>query len=215
MTENPQATIRKFKNEDRAEVRRICCATAFAGRPSSLFFAGDEILADCLTLYFTDYEPESCFVAESRGKVVGYIVGAKDASRIGRRDFVFRLLLKAITSAALLKPKNLLFIWHCLMSFLKGEFSEPGFSRDYPATLHINVHEDSRGLKIGAGLIDAYLGYLKKEGVRGVHFATMSERASKFFSQQGFERLYKGQRSYFRYILRQELPLYIYGKRLA
>ena len=215
MIENPHAVIRKFQKRDREEVRRISCATALVGKPSSIFFAGDELFADCLTLYFTDYEPESCFVAESRGKVVGYIIGAKDASRIGRKDFLFRILLKTIASAALLKPKNLLFIWHCLMSFLKREFSEPGFSQDYPATLHINVHEDSRGLKIGAGLIGAYLEYLKEEGVRGVHFATMSERASGFFSQQGFELLYKGKRSYFRYILHHDLPLYIYGKRLS
>ena len=100
------------------------------------------------------------------------------------------------------------------MSFLKGEFSEPDFSKDYPATLHINIQEGLRGSDIGSGLITAYLGYLKKEGVRGLHFATLSERASNFFSKQHFDLLYKGRRSYFRYILHRDLPLYIYGKRL-
>jgi GNAT superfamily N-acetyltransferase len=215
MTGNPQVNIRKFQVSDREDVRRICCATALIGNPSSIFLDGDEIFADAITLYFTDYEPESCFVAEHQGKVVGYIIGAKDAARTGRKDILFGILRKAITSAALFKPKNLLFIFHCLMSLLKGEFSEPNFSKDYPATLHINIQDGLRGSSIGAGLIDAYLEYLKKEGVRGVYLATMSERASNFFTKQGFDLLHKGRRSYFRYILHQDLPLYIYGKRLA
>ncbi|MDD2679306.1 MAG: GNAT family N-acetyltransferase [Candidatus Omnitrophica bacterium] len=215
MNENPQATIRKFQPGDREDVRRICCSSAFLGSPSSLFFEGDEIFADAITLYFTDYEPESCFVAEYQGKVVGYIIGAKDVSRARRKDILFKLLKKAITSAVLFKPRNMLFIWHCLVSLLKGEFSEPDFSRDYPATLHINIQEGFRGSDIGTGLIAAYLKYLKEEGVRGVHLATLSERAGNFFTQQGFDLLYKGRRTYLRYVLYQELPLYIYGKRLV
>ncbi|MFA7272057.1 MAG: hypothetical protein WC090_05030 [Candidatus Omnitrophota bacterium] len=215
MTENPPVTIRKFQKKDREDVRRICCSTGFLGSPVSNFLDGDEIFADCLTLYFTDYEPEACFVAECQGKVVGYITGAKDLRQVYRNNILCRIFIKIIASAALGKPKNRLFIWNLLMSLLKREFSDPDFSKEYPATLHINIQDGLRGSKIGAGLIDAYLGYLKGEGVRGVHFATMSERASNFFSKQRFDLLYRGKRSYFSYILHKGLPLYIYGKRLA
>jgi GNAT superfamily N-acetyltransferase len=215
MTENPAVIIRKFRKNDREDLRRICYSTGFLGNPVSAFLDGDEIFADAITLYFTDYEPGSCFVAESQGKVIGYIIGAKDARRVCRPGILLRIFAKIILSAALLKPKNAIFIRNFLVSLFKGEFSEPDFSREYPATLHISIQGGQRGANIGARLVDAYLGYLKEEGVRGVHFATMSERASNFFSKQGFKLLYKGKRSYFNYILHKDLPLYIYGKRLA
>ena len=71
-----------------------------------------------------------------------------------------------------------------------------------------------RGQDIGARLINAYLDYLKIAGIPGVHLATMSDRAANFFFSQGFQQLYKGKRSYFRHILRCDVPLYIFGKRL-
>lgn len=215
MKENLPVVIRKFQKNDREDVRSICCRTGFVGNPVSVFLDGDEIFADAITLYFTDYEPESCFVAEYQGKVGGYLIGAKNVRSVGRKDILFGIFRKSILSAALFKPKNLLFIWNFLISVFKGEFSEPDFSREYPATLHINIQEDLRGANVGARLVYAYLEYLRAEGVQGVHFATMSERASNFFLKQGFKQLYKGKRSYFNYILHQELPLYIYGKRLV
>lgn len=63
--------IRPFRKDDRESVRRISCETAFWGKNRKNIFADDEILADALTMYFTDYEPESCFVA-SVGEVCFY-----------------------------------------------------------------------------------------------------------------------------------------------
>ena len=59
-----QYLIRPYQKEDRPSVRRISCETAFLDADLHDFFSDEEILADALTLYFTDYEPESCFVAE-------------------------------------------------------------------------------------------------------------------------------------------------------
>ena len=92
MNGNLQTDIRKFQSGDREAVRRICCATALLGNPSSIFFDGDEIFADAITLYFTDYEPESCFVAEHQGEVVVYLIGAKDAACACRKDILFRIM---------------------------------------------------------------------------------------------------------------------------
>jgi len=70
-------------------------------------------------------------------------------------------------------------------------------------------------LGIGSKLIQTYLDYLKEEGVVGVHFATMSEKAAGFFEKNGFRRLFSGKRSYFRYFLGRDVLLAIYGMRLA
>jgi mRNA interferase MazF len=88
------------------------------------------------------------------------------------------------------------------------------FSKEYPATLHINVGKDFRQQNIGSRLMSAYLDYLSKEKVTGVSLATMSDKAAGFFKKQGFNLLHTGKRSYLRYLLHEDLPIYIFGKRL-
>lgn len=211
------ALIRKYRSDDRESVRNISWDTAFLGSPADIFFFGKNILADFLTLYFTDYEPQSCFVAENKGRVVGYLIGAKNIGAISA-SFKFktaaRLLIKAITGNEFFKKKNLIFSFNCLLSFFRGEFSMPDFSKGYPATLHINIGKGFRGQNIGSRLMSAYLDYLVKEKVPGVSLATMSDKAAEFFKKQGFNLLHAGRRSYLRYLLHKDLPVYIFGKKL-
>ena len=70
--------IRKFQVKDRAAVRKIVYDTALIGEPAALFFQGQEVISDALSLYFTDYEPGSCWVAENNDQIVGYLIGAKN-----------------------------------------------------------------------------------------------------------------------------------------
>lgn len=209
--------IRRFEVKDRDAVRKIMHDTALMGDPASLFFEGEKIFTDALTLYFTDYEPQSSFVAEVDGRVVGCLIGAKNkpaSEKIINEKITPGLLWDALKSGLFLKRKNLIFAFNSIVSILKGEFRAPDFSKDYPATLHINVLKECRGLDLGSRLISAYLEYLKTEGIRGICLATMSDAAGKFFAKQGFELLHSGKRSYFQHILHKDVPLYIYGKKL-
>jgi len=215
-------TIRHYQKGDRSQIRKIACDTAFVGEPADIFFNDSfndrEILADFLTKYYTDYEPDSCFVAQNPdGRIVGYLIGAKNTEvldRIFQAKILPVLFKNAILSATFFKKKNFSFLLHCIMSFLSKEFKMPDFRREYPATLHINIEEKSRQLKIGSRLISVYLDYLVQEKIPGVAMATMSSRAGEFFIQQGFKLLYKGRRSYFHYILRKDITVYTYGKKL-
>lgn len=210
-------SIRKLDHNDRADVRRIACETAFLGESLASCFDDDEILADALTLYFTDYEPDSCLVAVDEDRVVGYVTGAKNSAtmrRVFRAKVMPRLFRKAVLTGTCFRPKAWRFLFHVMMSFLRGEFCTPDVSREYPATLHINVDARFRGTKVGTQLMDRYLGFLKSEAVPGVHVNTMSERARSFFQKQGFGLLAEGKRTFLRYCLRRDLPFYILGKRL-
>lgn len=209
--------IRQYRSDDRKAVRNISWDTAFVGSPADIFFLGKTILTDFLTLYFTDYEPQSCFVAENERRVAGYLIGAKNREAISaafKFKITARLLIKGITGGEFFKKKNLIFFFNCLLSFLRHEFSIPDFSKEYPATLHINIGKDFRSQNIGSRLMSAYLDYLVKEKVTGVSLATMSDKAAKFFKKQGFNLLHTGRRSYLRYLLHKDLPIYIFGKRL-
>ena len=210
--------IRKFENRDRGQLRSISHDTAFMGQPASLFFEGREIICDALNLYFTDYEPESCFVAEVNSTVIGYLIGAKNkiaAEKIFQDKIMFHLFWKALKSGVFLKRKNIAFIFSCLKAFFKGGLATPDFTKEYPATLHINISKEYRGQSIGAALIKAYLNYLQQNSVSGVHLATISKAGADFFSKQSFQLLWEGKRPYFRHILHQDVPLYIYGKKLG
>ncbi len=213
----PALVIRKFRQIDKPQVRRIAYETAFMGEPASIFFEGEAIISDLLTLYYTDYEPQSLFLAQAPCGIVGSLIGAKN--KIGSEKIfmakIFPLIFrKALSSGVFLKKKNILLLANLLLSILKGEFKTPDFSKQYPATFHINIKKGYRGLNAGSLLISAYLDYLAKENISGVHLATMSEDAAKFFSSRGFSLLYSAKRSYFSHILGKDVPLYIYGRRL-
>ena len=214
---DPDIVIRKYCPQDRAAIRRICCETALMGEPASAFFDDYEALADALTKYFTDYEPESCFIAESKGNVVGYLTGAVDSGRMsGVLNFRIApfLVIKALLRGAFFRKKNIKFFLCLLLSLFAGEFFVQDPSKDYPALLHINVDRGFRASGTGSMLMQAYISYLKVAGIKGVHCATMSESGGRFFESQGFAMLFKGKRSYFRHVLKRDVPLYIYGKRL-
>src|SRR5271157_920746 len=75
--------IRPYKVQDRAALRMLCCDVADRGEPIENFFHDRDLAADLLTKYYTDYEPQSTFVAECDGCLVGYINGCMDNRRYG------------------------------------------------------------------------------------------------------------------------------------
>jgi len=217
MPENFEVKIRKFEPRDKKNVRQILYDTALLGESGALFFDGEEVLSDALTLYFTDYEPQSCFVAEVNSEIAGCLVGAKNKlvlEKTFNKEIVPGLFSKAIKTGVFGNKKNIIFILGCLWDAIRGRFIAPDFSRDYPAVLHINVRNGFRGRDIGSKLMENYLNYLRQEGVLGVHLATMSEAGASFFSKQGFKLLFTSKRSYFRPVLHRVVPLYIYGMKL-
>lgn len=217
MSSIPEVHIRKFEPKDRQAVRDIIYDCAFMGEPASVFFDGKELISDALSLYFTDFEPESAFVADDAGRVVGCLIGAKnkaDSESVINKKIFPLLLRKAFISLTLFKSKNIRFIFSSLASMLKGELNMPDFNKEYPATLHINIYKEYRGFSVGARLMDAYIEYLKSQHVAGVHLATMTDKAAQFFSGCGFSLLFSGKRSYFRHIIGKDVPLYVYGKKL-
>jgi GNAT superfamily N-acetyltransferase len=211
--------IRKYIRNDRAVIREIACNTAFMGEPAEKFFSGREFLADFLTCYHTDYESQSTFIAEKDGKVIGYLTGAENEKKMNSIFIVKvlpRAVLKLVFKGYIFKKDNFLFILFNIYSFLKGEFYEPAFiKKDYPAILHINIDKNYRGSGIGGMLIEAYLNYLKKEKIRGVHLTTQSEKSFKFFEKKGFKILYETRRSYFKHIFKKSIRYFYYGKKLS
>jgi len=210
-----EITIRKFIPHDRPAIRSISCQTAFLEMPTHIFLNNEEILADALTQYYTDYEPESCFVATYDDKVIGYLIGAKNiwrANNIFKKKIMFFLIAKAFKNGLFVSAKTLRLFFHIAISAAMGEFIAPDFSKQYPATLHVNIDKNFRGSHAGSRLIDCYLNFLDRNGISGVHFGSISDNAKDFFLKKGFILLHQNQRSYLRYALGRTLNYYIFGK---
>ena len=60
--------IRGYRRSDREAVRKLCCDTGFLGHPIDPVYEDRELFADFLTTYYTDHEPESCFLLEATAK---------------------------------------------------------------------------------------------------------------------------------------------------
>jgi GNAT superfamily N-acetyltransferase len=101
-----------------------------------------------------------------------------------------------------------------ISSYLKGEFISPDFSKEYPATLHINITAEYRGQNLGSLLVGYFLGFLKRKNIRGIHFGVMSESAKDFFIKLNFNILFTGKYSFLRYLLGENIPHSIMGKKI-
>lgn len=208
-------TIRKFKASDRNALRKIACDTAFMGEPCEMFFECRDFLADILTVYFTDYEPESCFVAEMDNKVVGYLTGTKDIKnyyKIFTLKILPKLVFKFIFKGVFFNKKNIIYFFNLFKSLIKGELRGPDINKKYPALLHINIDKCCRGMHVGSVLIEFFLNYLKSKNISGVHLNAKSENATKFFEKKGFIKIFEIKRTYFFYLLKKPFIYYYYAK---
>lgn len=215
--------VRSYRPADREAVRYICCETGFMGEPGEVFFEGRDVFADMWTSYWTDYEPESCFVAELDGRVVGYLLGCVDTNRYERifsKDIRPRLLRKALRQGFFMKRKNMVYLYKLLRSHFRKELAAPmgRIKSEYPAHLHNNIADPwLRGRGIGSALMNAYLDYLRSRGVKGVHLGTTShnKQAVPFYKSGGFEEIYRNRLTCYDHVLKnEELYLLYFGKRL-
>lgn len=178
--------IRKFKDSDRDGIRKIATSTV-TGYPRSDL----QLVADLLTNYYTNYEPEHLLVAETNGRVVGYLSGCFNSSRC-RWIKGTRVIPKAIAKALLrgeLGWKEVRYLGSFLYVVFKGGLRNAPPS-GYPAHFHINIAKDWRGEGLGTKLANEYLSMLKESGISGVYVRVRhnARRASRFFQSLGFRR---------------------------
>ena len=186
--------IRPYEPRDRDAVRTICCDTADSGEPVENFFPDREVFGDVLTAYYTDYEPESSWVGEMGGEVVGYVTGCLDTRKF-IRAMSFRILprvvLKAIRLHTLRNPRAKRFFLSNLGLWLRYTSKNTVDYRDYPSHLHVNLKPGARAQGLGAELVARFLEQAKSRGSYGIHANVRedNDRARKFFERLGFVAL--------------------------
>lgn len=211
-------SIRKYSSYDRQAIRTICYETAFNGDSAEIFFGDKGILADVVTSYYTDYEPESIFVAQVNQNIVGYLTGCL-LSRRYFKVWIFKILpkvtVKFLYKGAIFRLKNFKFLCHLAISFLKGDFKKPFSYREYPAHLHINIIKDYRGMGIGSKLINAFLEYVRTQEIKGIVVTSASLNAKTFFERKGFQLIYTKSIKCLNYLSEHPSWLYVLARKIA
>lgn len=215
-SENADFKIRKYQQKERNAIREISVESSiWASSKNKLL--NEEIIADLLTAYFLMYEPQSCFVAEREGEVIGYLLGSCNVANM--RKVIIKKILpglakKIFQDGLAFRVPNLKLGFNLFFSLIKGEFNIPDLTYSYPATLHVNIASPYRGKMLGSHLVEHFLIYLKEKGIKGIHFGVLSEKAKGFFLKLGFEVLYHGQYTFLHSFSGEILPHYIMGKKL-
>jgi hypothetical protein len=170
--------IREFHHKDREAIRDIARSTGQKGNPTSTFFEDEEVIPMVFADYYIEYEPESCFVAEADGRVVGYMLGCKNTRnynrimllKIGPRLMV-RIVWKILTLQYRRKQTYRTLLW----ALTKAAREMPRAAIDrYPAHVHINIEAGFRRGLVGKRLCQTMVTHLKTLGVRAGH-ATLVE----------------------------------------
>lgn len=188
--------IRKaVSTEDWSRIREICVATGAAGRPITATRA--PFFGEFWVGPYQNILAQWTYVAEDRGRVVGYLTGCPDTQAFERRRrwlFALPLFIKTALHGYGSTSDTRRFLRRAL-----GFEPEPNsfFSlktrtqllRDYPAHLHINLEDASvRGQGAGRKLIERFFEDLKRASIRGVH-VHCGEGPVPFYLKLGFIEL--------------------------
>ena len=186
----PDSLIRPYQDSDQTAIFQIAADTAFFGEPIEAFLEDRSVFLDAFVRYYTTLEAKYIWVAVGRQGVTGYLLGCPDTSlQAGRwiRNSLPTVLGKMVRGCYRIGKRTLSYGIGMVTGWLGGE--TPGVKlTEYPAHLHINVKDGYRGAGVGWQLMEAYLGQLRHEGVRGVHLETTSQNqaACHLYEKIGF-----------------------------
>jgi GNAT superfamily N-acetyltransferase len=209
-TREPDFIVRKMKPEDRDQIRHICCETGFLGEPIDSVFGDRDLFADFLTRYYTDIEPESCWVGEKKGQVVGYLA-------VCRRQFSYRWWsvwngIRLASKAAWRwirgqydSNTRKYFYWIITRSWRETPPAPPE-----SAHCHLNSLKEHRKMGIARDLLMAMFDEMQKQGVKRVYgqMATFDHRRSdRVYRYMGWDVLNKVRITKYRDMVDKEIYL--------
>lgn len=178
-------TVRQYRDDDREELRRICCETGFLGRPIDPIYQDRELFADLFTNPYLDCEPEWTLVVESGGRVAGYLMGSVSPNfnrtlLLSGFQTACKMLHRLLTGKYAEHPRSEQFVRWVLVKGLMEQPKHP----EHAGHLHMNLERPLRWGSVARRLLCLYEEML--------FAAEMDHYYVKFFScpQRNPERMY-------------------------
>lgn len=169
--------IRKFKAQDKNQVRKICMDTAAKSFRKNA--AKRELVAKMFIDYNVDFEPKNCLVAEQDGEILGYCAYCTNTEKLLEKTKYIANSIK--------NPVYSLFFRACSATSARLGKKYGG------GGLHLNVKPEAQGRKIGSKLLAAMGLYLKSVGFEYMYLVTQNRktRGYSFYSRYGFTEAQK------------------------
>ncbi|MCP9619723.1 GNAT family N-acetyltransferase [Nocardia otitidiscaviarum] len=182
--------VRAFHAADRDAVHEVS-VRAGAGSPSGVLWGDPESEMAVYLDPYMDLEPDSLLLAESDGRLVGYLAGCLDGTRfpseeerIERAIRTYRLLRKRTARAFFLRSAVDMAAAKLRRRPTAGDFVDAR----WPSHLHIGLVPEARGTGAAEALMRRWFERLDAHGSPGCHLQTLVEntRAVRFFTRTGF-----------------------------
>ncbi len=164
--------IRKYQAKDKLNCQNICLLTAQPTNNETK----KRILLNLYNDYYTEKEPQNCFVLDDNDIAVGYII----------TSFDFNTYSAKFKSEFLPELKKLSLIEYFIKKLSLA--LEKRIAKKYPSHLHIDILPEYTSRGFGGKLIDLACGNLAASGSKGIFLGVSysNKKAVKFYKNHGF-----------------------------
>jgi hypothetical protein len=164
-------------------VRDLAFETGFMGEPAGWYWRDACSFAELWTSYYTDVEPESTWVADGGGIVLGYLTGCVGSRRApSPRSAITRQLFRR---GLLVRPGTAGFFWRSTADTARHPNVPSGEITDARRRTCTRICTAR-----GAWAVEAWLDQLRALGSPGCPLGTLAENtnALALFERMGFAR---------------------------
>jgi ribosomal protein S18 acetylase RimI-like enzyme len=193
--DSPRRLIRQYLPADRESIRQLVLACADQRIFATCLRSRHRLMSDVLTRYYLDFEPASCWVVDDPAcGAVGYLLGCLSTAR--RWRFMASRIAPAVvfravfTGTAFSCPVGRL-AWAGLRTWTSSHAVKSQAALEYPAHLHVGVHEDHRRSGLARELVLRFIRQARNEDIPGIHVSVMEANlpARRLFRSVGFSVL--------------------------
>ena len=181
------ATIRRYRDGDRAAVYEVCVETAGSGRGVRGRYSTDDLVPDIVAGPYLFLEPEHAYVLDDGERAVGYVIGTAStpgfvAAYQERWLPRLRKRYQPLSGPPMTEEEQRLDVMFHPERWLLPELAP------HPAHLHINLLAGYRGAGHGRELIRTFLASVAAAGAAscylGVHLDNV--KARRFYARLGW-----------------------------
>jgi GNAT superfamily N-acetyltransferase len=202
--------IRKYKSSDKYAVLNIHFETYFIGKSAKNIIDNKKYIDEEVN-YYLNKEPESIFVAEEKGKVIGYLFGCLDDKKHSQiKEGIIKNIKTIIRYPFMSKKDRKFWAQNLNMTLNAITRKTDELKMNIPKNsghLHINLLDDARGKGTGTKLLAEFFKYAKKHAVKTLHadsFETKLNKNQYFWLKNGFKIHSRGKTSFWKAIYPNE-----------
>lgn len=188
-----QMKIRKYKPSDKKQIENLHFEVGFLGKSMSNLLSRSNLWNENIQ-YYLEEEPESIFVLDNNGKILGYVIGCLNDKYHKKNIKLTWSTLKNFFASINAPKRDKHFWWGRFLVIFKAIFGlsdELKFKSPKNAGhFHISLLPEARGNNFGSMLFKKFEDYAKANGVKIIHADGFEAKVNpnvNFWFKNGFK----------------------------